>query len=306
MIKRQPREPAAVFAIFSMDGAAIGGCLPRFAVDFYHGTDELFCSSLINWCPEEVDRVPIYLDVLMVLNFLVDFLLLMGTNRLAGYPAGIPRALAAGALGGIYGGICVLPGWTFLAATHWRLVVLGLMAVLAFGFSRDSARRGILFVLLSMALGGVAMGLGRGKFWSLLWAAAAVAAMCIFGFQGKIGSRYLQVKIGDCAFTALIDTGNTLTDPLTGHQILVVSSKIGSRLLSIDPQKLTDPVGVMAEVKGIRLVCFHAVGKSGGLLPVKRYDDVRIGKWKGSLLVGFAPNEIGQGKQYDALTGGVL
>lgn len=306
MIKRQPREPAAVFVLFFMDSAAFGGVSPRFAVARSHGCDELFFRGLLNWCHEEVDRVPIYLDVLMVLNFLVDFLLLMATNRLAGYPVGILRTLAAGALGGIYGGICVLPGWTFLAATHWRLVILGLMALLAFGFSRDSVRRGILFVLLSMALGGVAMGLGRGNFWSLLWAAAAVAAMCIFGFQGRVGSRYLPVKIGDCAFTALIDTGNTLTDPLTGHQILVVSSKIGSKLLSIDAQQLNDPVGLMAEVRGIRLVCFHAVGQSGGLLPVKRYDDVRIGKWQGSLLVGFAPNEIGQGKPYEALTGGVL
>lgn len=255
---------------------------------------------------EEVDRVPVYLDLLMVLNFLVDFLLLMGTNRLAGYPVGIWRALAAGVLGGIYGGICVLPGWTFLAATHWRLVILGLMALLAFGCSRDAIRRGILFVLLSMALGGVAMGLGQKKFWSLLWAAAAVAAMCVFGFQGKIGSRYVPVKIGDCAFYALVDTGNTLTDPLTGQQILVVSSKIGCRLLKVEPQKLTDPVGLMADIQGIRLVCYQAVGRSGGLLPVKRYDGVQLGKWRGSLLVGFAPNELGQGKPYEALTGGVL
>ena len=250
--------------------------------------------------------MPIYLDLLMALNFLVDFLLLMGTNRLAGYPLGIGRALLAGALGGIYGGICVIPGCTFLAETHWRLVVLGVMAVVAFGFSRESARRGILFVLLSMALVGGAMGLGRGKFWSLIWSAAAVAAMCIYGFQGKIGHQYVPVKIGECSFTALVDTGNTLTDPLTGHQILVVSSKIGCRLLCVQEKELTDPVGLMAQVKGIRLVCFHAVGKSGGLLPVKRYDGVQMGKWQGSLLVGFAPNELGQGKPYDALTGGVL
>lgn len=250
--------------------------------------------------------MPIYLDVLMLLNFLVDSLLLMGTNRLAGHPVGILRALAAGALGGVYGGICVLPGWTFLAATHWRLVVLGMMAVFAFGFSRDSIRRGILFILLSMALGGVAMGLGQRKFWSLLWAAAAVAAMCIFGFRGTIRNRYVPVKIGDCTFTALIDTGNTLTDPLTGHQILVVSSEIGCQLLNIHKHQLSDPVSLMTQVNGIRLVCFHAVGQSGGLLPVKRYDDVKIGKWKGNLLVGFAPNEIGQGKPYEALAGGIL
>lgn len=250
--------------------------------------------------------MPIYLDVLVMLNFLVDFLLLMGTNRLAGHPLGVRRALMAGALGGIYGGACVLQGLTFLAATHWRLVALGLMAVLAFGCSRDALRRGMLFVLLSMALGGVAMGLERGSFWSLLWAAGAVGAMCVFGFSGRIGTQYVPVKIGDCAFTALVDTGNTLTDPLTGQQIMVVSVNIGKRLLKLEARELADPVGVLERVSGTRLVPFHAVGRSGGVLPVKRFENVQVGKWRGSLLVAFAPNELGQGKPYEALTGGVL
>jgi stage II sporulation protein GA (sporulation sigma-E factor processing peptidase) len=250
--------------------------------------------------------VPIYLDVLMVLNFLVDFLLLLGTNRLAGYPLGVSRALMAGALGGVYGGVCVIPGFTFLAATHWRLVVLMAIAMIAFGVSRDAVRRGILFILLSMALGGVAMGLNRGGFWSLLWAAAAVGAMCILGFRGKIGPQYVPVKIGDRCFIALVDTGNTLTDPMTGQRILVVSSKIGEKLLNVKADKLADPLGLMAQVNGIRLVPFHAVGCSSGILPVKRFENVQLGNWQGSLLVAFAPNELGQGKPYEALTGGVL
>lgn len=250
--------------------------------------------------------MPVYLDVLMLLNFFVDFLLLVGTNRLAGHPAGVVRALAAGALGGLYGGACVLPGLTFLAATHWRLAVLGIMAILAFGCTYDALRRGVVFILLSMALGGIAMGLERNNFWSLLWAAAAVGAMCVFGLRGRVGTQYVPVKIEKCSFTALVDTGNTLTDPLTGQQILVVSSKIGEKLLNVEQGVLSDSVGLMQCIAGIRLVPFHAVGCSGGLLPVKRYEDVQIGKWRGSVLVAFAPNELGRGKSYDALTGGVL
>ena len=33
----------------------------------------------------------VYLDVAVVLNFLVDFLLILGTNRLAGFPAALLR-----------------------------------------------------------------------------------------------------------------------------------------------------------------------------------------------------------------------
>ena len=40
----------------------------------------------------------IYLDLVVILNFLVDFLLLLGTNRLSGFPASPLRAAAAAAL----------------------------------------------------------------------------------------------------------------------------------------------------------------------------------------------------------------
>lgn len=250
--------------------------------------------------------MPVYVDVLMLLNFLVDLLLLVGTNRLSGHPPGVKRAVLAAALGGVYGGVCVVPGFTFLAGTFWRVVSLALMAGICFGFSRDAIRRGILFVLLSMSLGGVATGLESGSFWTLLVAAAAVCAMCLIGFQGKIGAEYVPVQIGNHRFTALKDTGNTLTDPLTGQEILVVSAHIGQKLLNIGAGTLADPIKAMEIVPGLRLIPFHAVGRSGGVLPAKRFEDVRIGSWHGSCLVAFAPNELGQGKPYEALTGGAL
>ena len=307
IIKRQPMVSAAVFFAFGQDDAARKGVVPRFAAGPDHGTDELFRARLINWChAREVDQVPVYLDVLVVLNFLVDLLLLVGTNRLAGFGAGVKRAVAAAALGGVYGGVCVLPGWTFLAGTHWRVIVLALMAGVSFGFCRDAVRRGILFILLSMALGGVAVGLESGGFCALVAAALTVSFLCVFGFRGRVGARYVPVKVGSTSFTALVDTGNTLTDPLTGQQILVVSAHIGEKLLNVKAPELSDPVQLMERLPGVRLIPFSAVGRSSGVLPVKRFEDVHIGAWRGSCLVAFAPNELGRGKPYEALTGGVL
>lgn len=250
--------------------------------------------------------MPLYLDVLMLLNFLVDLLLLMATNRLSGYSTGLKRAALAAALGGLYGGVCMLPGFRFMAGTLWRMVSLVLMAGIAFGFCREAARRGVLFVLLSMSLGGIAVGMESGSFTSLVLAAMGVCLMCIFALRGKLGAEYVQVQIGDVHLTALRDTGNTLTDPLTGQQILVVSSNVGQRLLGLSAAELSDPVKAIGRVPGLRLVPFHAVGCSGGVLPVKRFENVIIGSWRGSCLVAFAPNELGQGKSYEALTGGAL
>ena len=90
----------------------------------------------------------VYLDLVMVLNFAVDLLLLMGANGLSGFPTVFGRCIAAAAVGGIYGGICMLPGFAFLGSTWWRLVILAGMSVLAFGWDGSALRRGILFVLL--------------------------------------------------------------------------------------------------------------------------------------------------------------
>lgn len=248
--------------------------------------------------------MPVYLDVLVLLNFLVDLFLLLGTNRLSGHPPDIKRAVIAAVLGGLYGGICVLPGLSFLAGTLWRILVLSLMAGIGFGFRRDALRRGILFVLLSMALGGVAMGLSGGGFWTLVLSAGAVCAMCLFGFRGRVGAQYVPVELEGLRITALRDTGNTLTDPITGQQVLVVSARIGMNLLKLSSIDLIDPVKAMGKVDGARLIPYHAVGKHAMLL-AKRYENVTIGKWKGSCLVAFAPDDIGQGRPYEALTGGV-
>lgn len=251
-----------------------------------------------------------YIDILMFLNFMVDFLLIIATNRLCGYPVLFKRALGAAVLGGVYGGICVLPGYLILGYLPGRLLFLGLMSGIAFGFHRSAVRRSVLFVFLSMALGGAALTIGKIGFWSILLCAAVVVVMCLVGFRGKVGAQYVPVSIGSGAhmvhFTALRDTGNTLTDPISGQAVLVVSLGIGKRLLGLSASDLSDPVVAVGKVSGARLIPYHSVGTKGGMLLAKRFEQVKIGTLHGSCLVAFAPHEIGRGQPYDALTGGAL
>lgn len=297
---------AAAFFVFGWIVGTHGCDRAIFAVGRCHRCDELFCRALIQLRITGGEWVPVYVDVLMGLNFLVDLLLLVGTNRLTGRGCGVRRAIPAAILGGVYGGVCILPGMEFLGGTVWRVVSLSLMAVIAFGVRQDALRRAVVFILLSMALGGVAVGLNSGSFWTVIFAAAAVCGMCLIGFRGKIGQRFVKVKVEKVEFTALIDTGNTLTDPMTGQPILVVSASVGEKLLHVDRMRLRDPVMAMEAVCGMRLIPFRAVGCSNGMLPVKRFENVQIGTWHGRCLIAFAPSEIGQGKGYEALTGGAL
>lgn len=255
----------------------------------------------------------IYADVVMLLNFAVDFLLLLGTNRLTGYPPTLKHLALAATLGGLYGGMCILPGFAFLGNTAWRLVFLGLMALIAFGCNESALRRGVLFVFLSMALGGIAMGFSEQSFWLLILGAAGVWLMCCFGLRGRADARrYVPVTIvhkdQTVELTALVDTGNTLTDPLTGEAVLVAGAQIGKRLLGLNTHQLSHPVETVANacIPGLRLLPYHAVGQQGGMLLAMRFDRVNIGEKEVAGIVAFSPDVIGQGTGFQALAGGIL
>lgn len=254
----------------------------------------------------------VYVDLLILLNFLVDFLLILGTNRLCGYPPSLKRSLAAAGVGGVYAGACVLPGFGFLAGVLWRLVSLVLMSLVAFGAEINSLRRGTLFLLLSMALGGVAHGFGTGGFVSLLLAAAGICMMCMVGFQGRVdGKRYIPVNISlgnkKISLSALVDTGNSLRDPISGRSVLVVDAEAAWKLLELDEQALLHPVETMVsgKIRGLRLIPYTSVGQQGGILLGVVADSVKLDGRQTDCVIAFAPNRLGQGR-YQALAGGAL
>lgn len=258
--------------------------------------------------------MPVYLDLVVLLNFLVDMMLLTGTNCIAGHPSDIARVSAGAALGGIYAGICLLPGFRFLGNLLWRSVSLGLMGWLSFGSGPGLLRKCSLFVLLSMALGGTVLGLGAGGVPGLLAAAVVLWLMCQLGFLGKsAGQRIIPVKLEmfgkTVAMKALHDTGNTLRDPITGCRILVAGPDVAELLLGLSIRELQDPAGTMASSQkpGLRLIPYRAVGQSCGLLLGISVKNAKIGKNRENIVVAFTDRGIGEGQdEFNALIGGEL
>lgn len=255
----------------------------------------------------------IYADLLMLLNFLVDFLLIMGTNRLSGHPPDPGRAALAALLGALYCGSCLMPVFSFLSNFLWRVVCLVLMAGIAFGWNRSTAARGCLFTLLSMALGGIATGMGKGGFLMLVLSAALVWVLCRISFRGGAGDReYLPMRLQygqkSVQITALRDTGNTLRDPVTGEGVIVAGAEIAYKLTGLTKEQLKSPLETMSSqpIPGLRLIPYRSVGQPGGMLLALRFEDVKLGSQRGSALVAFAPESLGTGEVYQALTGGAI
>lgn len=253
----------------------------------------------------------VYLDGVLLLNFLVDFLLLLGAGRLCGFPVKISRAAVGALLGSIYAACCLIPGFSFLGNFLWRAVSLLAMAVIAYGISKSALRRGLVFAFLSLALGGAVLMIGRGGLMGILSAAGLLCLLCCFGFRNRIGgTTYIPVELryGEkrMALTALQDTGNTLRDPVTGKQVLVVGADVAGELTGLTREQLRKPVESMGLLPGLRLIPYRSIGNGSGFLLALPFQNVKIGRWRGNSLVAFAPEGLHPEGAYQALTGGAV
>lgn len=249
----------------------------------------------------------VYLDLVVFLNFLVDFLLLLGTNRLLGFRGQVGRCALAATLGGIYAGACMLHGFHFLGNSFWRVCVLGLIAMCAFGTNKSAWKRCGIFLLLSMALGGVAVCFGRRDVLGLVLAAGGIWMLCRIGFPGNMGGReYVPMRLSyggnTVQLTALRDSGNSLRDPITGEPVFVVGGETARKLTGLTEEQLRAPLETLAvrPIPGLRLIPYRAVG-GGGMLLGLRMDSVTVDGRTQKAIVAFSGEEIGNGGGYQAL-----
>lgn len=255
----------------------------------------------------------VYVDGVMMVNFLVDFLLLLGTNRLSGFPSNKKRVTAAALLGALYSGVCLLPDFRFLGNTLWRLVCLGLLSGIAFGWNRSTLQRCGVFLLLSMALGGIATAMGRADLSVLALASGGLWLLCRGAFDAPTGSRtYIPLEIRNGSrsvrLLALRDTGNGLRDPITGEQAVVITAQAARQLTGLTEQELRHPLETLAlgRYPGLRLIPFRTVGQGSGMMLAMGFSDARVNGKQTRVLAAFSPENFGEKSVFQALTGGVV
>lgn len=279
----------------------------------------------------------IYVDTLFLLNALVDYLLLLCAARLAGEPLKRLRFALGAVLGGGYAVAIFLPGLGFLERPACRLAAAVLMVLAAFWGSRRLGRQMLIFFALSCAfaggvlaismLGGQGLSLNRGVIYSgmdlkivLLSAAGCYAVLSLLlqkavrhtSFTGELKAVRLELEDRTVELTALTDTGNTLTDPVTGQGVMVAE---GERLLPLfavsqrpSVQELRDPAGALERLTGagghFRLLPYRAVGVDRGLLLAVRVDRAVVdGEDRGAMVVALSPTPVSDGGGYGALLG---
>lgn len=279
----------------------------------------------------------VYIDSLFLLNLVVNYLLLLSAGKLAGEPLRRCWLAVGAALGALYAACVFFPGTGFLLHPLCKLGVGVLMLLLAYGGSRHLLRVTLVFFGVSAAfgggifaitlLGGRGMTLKNGIFYSgmdlrlILLSAAGCYVLMTMVFRraarhspGELRKVTVTLAGRTICLTALRDTGNTLTDPVTGRPVLVAEA---ARILPLFPEgegpnieELQDPVHALERLhqgpwgSRFRLLPYRAVGVDCGFLLALRTDSVRAeGDEYGAILVALSPTPVSDGGGYSALVG---
>lgn len=276
----------------------------------------------------------VYLDVLFLLNFVVDYLLLLAAARIAGDPIWRLRFGGGAFVGAAYAAGIFLPGLGWLSHPVCKVCAGVLVVLIAFGASKRLLRLILVFFAVSAALGGAVLALqllGSGGltlengvlytgFDLRLFLVTVILTYAVLSVilrraakHGGVRGDLCAAKIvlnGQCvSLTVLLDTGNTLTDPICNQPVLVVEGDLlhGHLPEGVDPE---DPVGALERLEDrmwrrrFTLLPYRAVGVKCGMLLAVRSDYVLIDgrEWKG-LSVALSPTPVSDGGSYQGLFG---
>lgn len=281
----------------------------------------------------------IYIDSLFLLNTVVNYLLLLSAGRLTGEILCRWRIALGAAVGGVYAAAIFFPNTAFLLHPLVKIAMGVLMMLVAYGGSGRLLRVSLVFFGVAAAfgggifaielLGGQGLSLSNGIFYSnmdlrlILLSAAGCYVVLTMVFQRTakhtpVGRELLPAVLtlgeGQVTLTALVDTGNTLTDPHTNRPVMVAEGEKLAALLpegaGLSAQQLRNPIATMVgithhQLKGrCRLLPYQAVGVECGMLLALRLDKVTVGgEDYGSILVALSPTRVSDGGGYCALIG---
>lgn len=263
----------------------------------------------------------IYIDSLFFLSLFTDYLLCLVTGRFCGLYLKRIRYFLSALFGAVYSVLVFLPGLSFLALPVMELVSAGIMGLIAFGGEERLLRCLGVFFAVSASFGGAvwALTLHAGEaaldlrllffLFALFYLILSIIARSkLIKAEGRTVHTEIRLNERHCAFRALVDTGNCLTDPVTGAAVMIASPAAllplfpgaGEILETGDAVELVEKAEASPRMQAkLRLLPYRALGVEG-LLPVFRPDEVRIeGKLRPGILVGISAHAASDG--FDAI-----
>lgn len=274
----------------------------------------------------------IYADVLFVLNLAVNYLILLATAKISAVYINRVKILLGAALGGAYAVAAVLIAQSLTQSIWFKIGAAVIMLLVCFGRERGLLRIALIFFAVSAAFGGIVLAvslIGGGgarealvpvSLKVLLPSFAAAYAVTALIFK-KLGRRraggFAQIVIKNAGrkteLNSLIDTGNSLIDPISGGKVLIAEAGALAPLFERRAAEIIcsgskNPTQMLENLSGcdtaFRLIPYSAVGLERGLLLAFKPESVTVnGKNAAGLLVAVSPTRLSEGGVYSAIVG---
>lgn len=261
----------------------------------------------------------IYADSLFIFNLLADYLLCLAAGRVCGISLKRKRYFLAALFGAACSVLEFVPGFGFISDGIFKLALGGIIALIAYGGEENLLRCTAVFLAVSASFGGAMLAAGLPmldlKILLFSFIGCYIFLALLSGYHAKLHAR----KIVDaelcflgrrCSFRALLDSGNLLTDPISGADVIAVSPQALAPVFGEyaavteldDAVELIRAADAVPELRGkFRLVPYSALG-GGGMLAVFRPEKLIIdGKEKTAVLAAVNKNAHGDG--FDAVAG---
>ena len=196
--------------------------------------------------------ISIYIDILFMINFVINILIVEGCGLLINRETKWYKTLLAAFVGALYAVAVFFPNLTLLKSAVMKILVSGIMVGLAFKIKKKSAFLKVWcsFYLVSFIFGGAIIaimsltGIGAKTgaiisngsiYFSLPWKMVLLSSGVVYlvltvfsrirkkRISNKAVERVLKIYINGkkIEMNAIIDTGNSLSDPITGCPVIV-------------------------------------------------------------------------------------
>ena len=253
----------------------------------------------------------IYLDILVALNWLIDYLLLWATARVLRHPCKRWRMVGSALLGGISACTILLPPLSFWWQTAMRLSIGGLLVLVAFSWNGMAAfiKRTVVLFVVSALFAGVAAALWffaapqglyvyNGVVYydvsPLLLAALSVVCygvVCVYDRLTQkhrpIGHTRYAVTVcfdgRETTLSALLDTGHHVTESFSGSPVVMVDRGAVASVVPPEAANLTSgSAGIGTAVKWhVRMIPCQTVG-GPTVLPALCPDRMKVSNGMGT------------------------
>ena len=241
----------------------------------------------------------IYIDVFFIINFIADFLLLILCDLNV---KKILRKGFAAAIGSLYACLFLFNLPKIFYSPIAKLIVAVIICYIAFSPCRIKIffEKCTVFLFVSMLFCGIMYAaplLLDTK--DIPWIISAITAFFIIRLsyvkiKNKLYSNNCKIKImynnRSVTVDAMIDTGNTLKDPITGVPALVIDEKILKTLFS--PSAKQNNLCEFVEPEDFRIIPYKTISNSGiayGFVPDMLSID---GKAIKNTIIAVAPSPI--------------